>query len=1773
MRFRRGVVLALLAALLTCALGAGTARAAGPLEKVLVFSKTVQFRHDSIPAGIAAIQTLGAQNGFTVDATEDSTKFTDANLAQYDVVVWLSTTGDVLNDAQQAAFERYIKAGGGYAGIHAASDTEYTWPWYGQMLGAYFRNHPAGTPTATVKIEDADAPSTTGIPASWTRADEWYNFQKPNDPVVGGNQAGIPDYSPRTSGVHVLATVDESTYDEVDDSAAADDHPISWCSDFDGGHVWYTGLGHTQATFSEPDFLKHLLGGLKTAAGAVTADCGAPRQSTPTSSDFELKTLAKGVDKTGEPIAMAVLPDRRVLHTSRDGRVWLTTPNATTSLAGTVPVYSHDEEGLQGIAIDPDFATNKWVYVYYSPRLSTPTNDAPSDGTAADFAPYKAYTQLSRIKLTDGGTIDLASEQKILQVPAERGSCCHVGGEIDFDAQGNLFLSTGDDSNPFSSDGYTPIDERSTRNPVFDAQRTAGNTNDLRGKLLRIKVGADGSYTIPAGNLFAAGQMGTRPEVYAMGFRNPFRFAVDRSTGWVYLGDYGPDAGAASATRGPAGQVEFNLIKGPGNYGWPYCTGKNDAYNDYDFATGTSGAKFDCAAPKNTSPNNTGLIDLPPAQSAWIAYDNCSIVAFGCGSESPMGGPTYHYDASNPSTTKFPSYFDGKNFAYEFGRAWIKTLSGGADGSMPAVETFFADFGFKQLINIEFGPDGSLYVLDYGSGGYFTGDVNSAVYRIDYVSGQRSPLAVASADKTSGPAPLTVQFSSEASIDPDGAAVTFAWDFDGDGTTDSTAANPTHTYTTVGRHTATLKVTDPTGQTGNASVNIIAGNTTPTVKITLPPQGAIYDYGDTIKYTITVTDPEDGAIDCTKVRLDTALGHNEHSHGDQNLTGCTGQFTIPAAWEDKTQHSFYVLTASYTDKGVSTPGLELTGTTSVALEHRTQQAEMFDAQSGLTPVTAAAAAGGGRMGYSDPGDWVKFDNINLTGITSVTARTTGVSASRLEFHVDSPTGPLVGAVPVVASGGWEVYKSQDPAPITDPGGTHDLYVVFAQNGMDLDEFTFNGPGAGGNATPVVTASATPLSGAAPLKVDFTSTATDPEGTAVSYEWDFGVAGAPKATTKDASYTYTQRGLYTATLTVKDADGRTAARTFAIEVLGMCPGSDTFGGATLDRNVWTSIVREEAANYKVENGVLTINAVAGDMWTGATTAKNIISRPVPKGPWTATTRVTLAQAQNGEQAAIILRQSDTEFLKLAFIRTAEGRNIEFVGLRSGSDPSVERSTIFPTTAPRTVLLRMISNGTTASVAYSLDGVSWTTVGTPKALDRMTAPQIGISAYNGVGTPASFEWFNLSGTDDEFEGDALNDCRWTTIVRPTAGGIRVTGGELQIDALDGDMYNGTATAKNIVEQAAPAGAWETTTKVKLAQGGAYEQAGLILHKDDKNFAKIVLMDLEGTGWRVEFGQDVNGVASVLDTDRSGALPAGINASGIYLKMTSDGTNITAAWSADGTTWVPFSRARSLASLTGAKIGLAGYHGTGQPARFDFFRLKPAGANTAPVISAATATPSTGTAPLPVQFGVTATDGEGGSLTYAWDLDGNGTVDSTVQNPTFRYTTAGTYVAKVSVSDGELTASKTVTVTVSGASTSTPGDVFGEVPGVLSLQLGGLAMFSPFQAGATRDYTASTTATVISTAADASLTVADPSSTATGHLVNGTYALPRALQVRTGTSAFAPVGSSAAPTSLLSYQGAVGKDVVAIDLKQSISESDALRTGKYGKTLVFTLSTTTP
>ena len=241
-----------LTAILGVWLHRGVAAESGdPRFSVLVFSKTTGFRHDSIPQGIAALEALGAEHGFAVDRTEDAARFSDAVLARYKVVVFLNTTGNILDVGEKAAFERYIRSGGGFVGIHSASDTEYGWPWYGRLVGTWFASHPE-IQRATVHIANPDHPSMKGLPLLWERTDEWYNFR----------------INPRGT-VQVLAALDEATYSG---GAMGADHPIVWCQDIDGGRSWYTAMGHTQESYAEPLFRLHLLGGIESAAG-LAANC------------------------------------------------------------------------------------------------------------------------------------------------------------------------------------------------------------------------------------------------------------------------------------------------------------------------------------------------------------------------------------------------------------------------------------------------------------------------------------------------------------------------------------------------------------------------------------------------------------------------------------------------------------------------------------------------------------------------------------------------------------------------------------------------------------------------------------------------------------------------------------------------------------------------------------------------------------------------------------------------------------------------------------------------------------------------------------------------------------------------------------------------------------------------------------------------------------------------------------------------------------------------------------------------------------------------------------------------------------------------------------------------------------------------------------------------------------------------------------------------------------------------------------------------------------
>ncbi len=978
---------------------------------VLFFHKTTGFRHDSIPSAISAVQELGLEHDFSVTETQDASVFTDEGLAPYEAIVFFTDGESTLTTEQRHAFERFIQRGGGFAGLHSASNMDKTdWAWWSDLMGgASFQSHPSGADQfqdATVRIEDPTHPSTTDLPAEWVREDEWYNFTA----------------NPREK-VHVLATLDESTYNPGPD-AMGDDHPIAWCSNFDGGRTWYSALGHQPEHYDEPLLRQHILGGIQWAAGVAEGDCGEPRDGVPTEASFEKVALD---DNTANPMELAVAPDGRVFYVELAGTVKLYDPETgSVQVAGQIPVHRGNENGLLGIALDPDFETNQWVYLFYS-------------------APSPEVQHVSRFTV-DGAELDMASEQVLLEIPHQREVCCHSAGSMTFGPDGNLFISTGDDTAHFASDGYAPIDGRvheeqnsEDAQHAYDARRTSGNTNDLRGKILRITPEDDGTYSIPEGNLFASGTDGTRPEIYTMGHRNPFRIAVDDETGWVYAGEVGPDAGSDNPDRGPRGYDEWNQIREAGNYGWPYCIADSQAYREWDFATGTPGESFDCEnGPANNSPFNTGLDVVPPAEDAFVFYPYGESSQFpelpeGAG-RSAFAGDVYHYEEGSLGDGQFPEYYDDAVFVMEWSRKWIGALRLDENGDYESFEPFMPSTLFRSPHDMEFGPDGAMYLIEWGNDFNYAGaNVNpdSGLYKINYTEGARTPIAEAGSDTDSGPTPLEVTFSGEGSHDPDGDPLTYAWDF-GDGTT-SDEANPTHTYAEPGEYSARLTVTDPSGRSSSSNLTITAGNTRPVVTIELPTDGQVFDWGDEIPYRVSVADAEDGsgdAIDCERVTVQQGLYHDEggnaHVHPGQSQTGCEGVLVTQSdAEHGEAADIALTVTASYTDLGGEAGSPELLGGETHFLQQTRKEVEHFDDSSDVTVGAANdAETGGGEAITGQNGAWASYQPYSLDGIGEVTLRAAAAEDATVEVRRGAPDGELLGTAQI--EGNVEVPRVDGP---------------------------------------------------------------------------------------------------------------------------------------------------------------------------------------------------------------------------------------------------------------------------------------------------------------------------------------------------------------------------------------------------------------------------------------------------------------------------------------------------------------------------------------------------------------------------------------------------------------------------------------------------------------------------------------------------------------------------------------------------------------------------
>jgi PKD repeat protein len=624
-----------------------------------------------------------------------------------------------------------------------------------------------------------------------------------------------------------------------------------------------------------------------------------------------------------------------------------------------------------------------------------------------------------------------------------------------------------------------------------------------------------------------------------MGARNPYRIFVDkRSTDWLFWGDVGPDADVASEL-GPEGRDEINLTKTAGNYGWPYFSGTDNAAYQIRYADPTY--YNDPANPQNISVWNTGLTELPPAREAWLEFFHMSYFA----------GPRYYYDSNLDDDQRFPAAFDGIFFYYDFNTSRIWTVQMDAQGNIIDNEPFAASVfpttrdGF---IDMEMGPDGKMYILAYGTGCCPQNAGTGRLVRVDYTgtTANAPPTVMISADKNNGSLPLTVNFSSEGTSDPNGdSPLSFSWDFDGDGNPDSDLQNPSFIYNNPGDFDVQLRVDDGNGGAGVNNLTIYAGNNAADFSFGSPLDGGLIDWNDNVDINLTVTDVEDGAIDCNDVNLAPGLGHVNHSHPGATQNGCPKTLkVVPTGHSEQGDDVFYVLNADYTDSG----GLQ--AFEQVILHPKRMEAEFFDTQNGTAIIDNTDPLEGGIQALQvDNNSFISYSGRNLANITGVEYKiATPTAGGAIELRVGSPTGTLLTTTSVPATGAFDTWEAVS-SNFVPPAGKNDIFVVFTGTAGSEDIFNINyveflGAGVGEAGADILAVSeATPTTGSSPLEVSFTG--SNSLGEIASYLWDF--KDGNTSTEADPANTFLAEGTYQVELTVTDAGGMSDTTSIAIVV--------------------------------------------------------------------------------------------------------------------------------------------------------------------------------------------------------------------------------------------------------------------------------------------------------------------------------------------------------------------------------------------------------------------------------------------------------------------------------------------------------------------------------------------------------------------------------------------------------------------------------------------------
>uniref|UniRef100_UPI00359440E3 PQQ-dependent sugar dehydrogenase n=1 Tax=Pricia sp. TaxID=2268138 RepID=UPI00359440E3 len=511
-----------------------------------------------------------------------------------------------------------------------------------------------------------------------------------------------------------------------------------------------------------------------------------------------------------------------------------------------MPIAISPAPGLIGFLLDKNFEQTRQLYLYYSA-----------------YEDNGEIIRLSRFTLNADDKIVMDSEVVLLRVPWEYPDSRHFGGGMAWDGDGNLYLSIGGDS---QATQYSPLAFANPGGRGEDAARTAGNTNDLRGSILRIRPQPDGSYAIPEGNLFLEGTPKTKPEIFVMGDRNPWRLSIDSETGYLHWGEVGPDAGVDSKQSGPMGFDEFNVAREAGNYGWPFIIGNNRPYNRYDYATGTfmPMSYFDPEAPINDSPNNTGLRKLPRAKPALIAYPykvSEEWPILGSAARSAVGGPIFRAADFDPDAPRvFPDYYEGKWLVTDYVRNWIMVISMNEERTkVQSIEPLvpLEQLSHKQPLDMDFGPSGDLYLIEYGTGN------QGRLSKIRYNAGNRAPIAIANAEPLTGNMPLQVRLSHD-SKDFDGDDLDYSWAIEpaaGGEAEIYAQQNPVVSIKQTGKYNAVLTVSDPTGASDTDTLEILAGNERPIVDFDIVKGNqSFYFPGKTIEYKVRVSDQKDGSL-------------------------------------------------------------------------------------------------------------------------------------------------------------------------------------------------------------------------------------------------------------------------------------------------------------------------------------------------------------------------------------------------------------------------------------------------------------------------------------------------------------------------------------------------------------------------------------------------------------------------------------------------------------------------------------------------------------------------------------------------------------------------------------------------------------------------------------------------------------------------------------------------------------------------------------------------